>query len=71
MKTAYVIYDRPLDYPNHVVVRIWNLDGGQLKPTIFFMTFKTLAKARKFIPPGLVRTERLPEDDPVILESWL
>jgi len=31
----------------------------------------TLEEVRKFIPSGLVLFHRSPEDDPVIVESWL
>jgi hypothetical protein len=31
----------------------------------------TLEEARELVPPGLARIDRDPDDDPVIVESWL
>jgi hypothetical protein len=62
-----VIYDRPLDAPAHVVVRLW--DGE--RPTSCAWTFPTIEEARASIPDWLVRLEPHRDDDPKILEVWL
>ena len=68
---VWVIYDHPKDYPHHFVVRAQIIIDGQTihgSPRLF----ATLGHARKYgIPPGLVCFQRAPEDDPVIVESWL
>jgi hypothetical protein len=70
---AYVIYDHPRDYPNHFVVRPHLLDDrrgkGHASPNGFL--FDTLKQARDFIPKGMVRVQRHPTDDSVIVESYI
>lgn len=63
----WTVYEKPKDYPNDFVVRIFNFD----KPTNVVHTAKTLEEVRRFIPEGLYRLERLPQDDPCIVEVWL
>ncbi len=62
----WTIYDSPSDYPGKVVVRLFMNDT----PTKTGYVADSLATARAFIPQGLVRMERHPEDDPTILETW-
>ena len=63
----WTVYDHPKDYPNDFVVRVWNYD----KPTKIVHTGKTLEDARRHIPDGLIKLDRLPQDDPCIVEVWL
>lgn len=63
----YVIYDHPRDYPNCFVVRLW--EGG--RPTLTHVLASSLDHARKQVPHGLTRIPRVPQDDPVIVETWI
>lgn len=64
---VWVIYQRPKDYPRKFVARLWNLD----EPTATALVADTLEEVRGLLPAGLVRIERNPLDDPVILEAWV
>jgi hypothetical protein len=74
------IYDRPRDFPDHVVVRKWTFTGdGTITPEQGVTTFDV----RELSPRGAVSAARahckrlgltfLPRtrnDDPVLVESW-
>lgn len=67
----YTIYDHPLDYPNHYVVRPWTVTGGgEPVPGTPTLT-ATLDEARSLIPGGLHRIDATPGEDQAILETWL
>ena len=63
----FVIYDHPLDYPGHFVVRRWM--GG--KPTEDFAIADSIETARTEVPPGMYRLPRQSGEDKVILETWI
>jgi hypothetical protein len=63
----FVIYDHPLDYPGHFVVRRWL--GG--KPTDSFIIADSLTAARVEVPPGMHRLPHQPGEDAVIVETWI
>ena len=63
----YCIYDRPLDHPNHFVVRRWH----GLTPDKSCELCDSLREARNVVPRGLTCLSRLPQDDPTIVEVWL
>lgn len=68
----YVIYDRPRDYPDKIVIRKWII-GPELKPlpTRFITLHDTVDAAREALAPlRLYRQERDPADDPVIVDVW-
>ena len=85
--TFYVIYDKPLDYPNHFVVRRHfiaseaskTIDPRDVMPTddpgvVCERTAQltlTLEDARMLIPQGLHRLPRELNDDPNIVEVWI
>jgi len=67
---AFAIYHKPLDYPDHWVVRRWfSLSDGRVVPDVVPRLADTLAEARALVPPGLVRMTDSP--DPFLFESWL
>lgn len=67
----YVIYDRPKDAPEHYVVRRWEvLRNGSLRDCEAF-GYKRLEDARKIIPSWATCVNRMPGDDPAILEVWI
>jgi len=75
----YTIYGHPSDHPDHFVVRGStvqpgagpNRQGSTIVQDTDCQLADTLEAARELIPDeGLYCLERLPEDDPVILEVW-
>ena len=69
----WCIYRGPKDHP-HVpfVVRRWEIRRGMEPiPTRDAWAAESLAAARTVIPPGKVKLDRSPDDDPVIVEVWL
>lgn len=67
----FTIYERPRDYPDGYVVRAADITAGTVTHDRAAPTAPTLAEARALVPPGLMRFERHPEDDAVIVETWL
>jgi len=69
----WVIYERPSDFPDAWVVRKWRTGpGGRLEVALTCNTFDSLERARaEGVPAGTVRIHRGPNDDPVIVETWL
>jgi hypothetical protein len=67
----WVIFDHPRDFPDKFVIRIQeaSASGVRHRPEVWLRD--SLEEARKVIPPGLVRIERDPSDDSVIVESWI
>lgn len=66
----WVIYYHPKDFPDKFVARRFNLD----QPTPDHITSDSLEGIRSALlekEPGLVCLTRAPEDDPVILETWI
>lgn len=71
--TLYVVYDHPRDHPEMFVVRrqVTMRDGGVV-PDGDALGFTTLEAARKHcLELGLTCLARHPDDDPVIVETWL
>lgn len=69
---TWTIYDHPKDFPNHVVVRPWEVvSGGHIEPGPQWLC-ESLEQARELLAPlRLHRLDRQPEDDPTIMETWL
>lgn len=71
--SLWTVYDHPRDFPDHFVARRFSMRSG--KPTSDVLTAPTLALLRKLLQDGvdyrLTRLERAPDDDPVIVETWL
>lgn len=66
--SVWTVYDHPRDWPDYYVAREWKLD----EPTDNFECYRDLERLRRAMQTkGLVRLERNPGDDPVILETWL
>ena len=66
----WTIYERPTDYPDCFVVRMWNMSARFVEPGEAH-TFPTLEAAREFLPQGLWPIPRSPEDDEKIVETWV
>ena len=68
----YAIYEHPLDFPDHFVVRRWEVRGGEIiKHELMGPPAVTLQLARRQIPRGCVKLERHPEDDVALAETWI
>jgi hypothetical protein len=67
----FTVYDHPSDYPDSFVVRrhIVQKDGDTIKDEIRLAD--TLMGARDLLPPGVYNLGRYPQDDPVIIETWV
>lgn len=61
------IYERPADYPDKYVARLWDLQ----RPTGLIAIADTLEEARAAVPPGMVPLARDERDDPCIVETWI
>lgn len=67
----YVIYDKPADWPNGFVVRVWIVSRAIVVPgPVLGSDVATLEEARALVPVGHVNIGRNPEDDPTIVEVW-
>jgi hypothetical protein len=70
----WVIYDHPLDFPKHFVVRLWLIQAGRIEVTNGVWLRDDLAGARAVIKancPGGYRLDRWDGDDPAIVEVWI
>lgn len=64
----WVVYENPSDFPGQTVARKWLEPGGATR-TIMRGSLKSLRD--NFHLSGLVRVERHPSDDLVVVEAWL
>jgi len=69
----YVIYENPRELPRPgFVTRMWIIEAtGEQRPSLWATVTNTIEEARSTVPDGLYRLDRSPDDDPVIVESWL
>jgi hypothetical protein len=67
----FVVYFNTQDYPSRYVVRRWLCVAPEPRPTADVQDFATLEEARASLSPTLCRLERHPNDDPVIVETWV
>jgi hypothetical protein len=63
----WTVYRHPTDAPGMYVARMWL----ETRPTLEKFEAPTLEEVRAMLPPGLHRLERHPQDDPVIVETWI
>lgn len=61
----------PIDCPGLYVARMHVAGAGVGAATSAAVSGFTLEEVRAVLPPGMIRFERFPNDDPVIVESWL
>lgn len=71
----YVIFDHPLDFPEHVVISLQMVPmggDGRVFRDPHVLAFETLDDARAWCARrGLCCLPRDPEDDPKIVETWI
>ena len=63
----WVVYDKPTDFPNQFVARKWMNEIA----TDELLFSENLPELRRQLPPNLCCLERMPGDDPKIVEVWL
>ena len=70
---VYTIYETPLDFPDHYVVRKWRIVNSQINPISdgVLGISKTLEGARKLLPDGCTCLPRDQMDEVQIVESWI
>lgn len=70
--TQWVIYKHPKDHPEHYVLRATYIsDAHNLTQDPMAWKHSKIEVLRKLVPPGYVRMDRHPDDDPVIAEVWI
>lgn len=69
--SIWTVYDKPADFPTMYVARRWEVVGPVLVATNEALFAYELERLRDQLPPGLIRLPRNPNDDPVIVETWL
>lgn len=68
-----VIYDKPLDFPESFIGRIWDIDKGKAMPTNTFIVRDSIEEIREDILNAgfFYKFERAAGDDPSIVETWM
>jgi hypothetical protein len=70
--THWVIYKHPKDHPDRYVLRATYItDAHNIMVDPMAWVHKDVEVLRRILPPGLVKIDRHPNDDPVILETWI
>lgn len=70
MLAIWTVCVNTTDYPGKFVARAHYVGDGT-SVGLRVLQADTLAGLRKLLPPGLVMMPRLPDDDPVIVETWM
>ena len=66
----FVIFERPLDYPGHFVVRRQFALRGRVGLDVVPRLAASLEEARQLVPPGLYRQPRQDGEAAFIVETW-
>jgi hypothetical protein len=70
----WTVYERPLDYPDKFVARLFEIEGEGAKPTANIIITPDLQTLREILTLELHLSVCLPRhesDDPQIVECWL
>ena len=68
---VWVIYDRPKDYPDGHIARLWTVTKDEIKATEETVTGTLEHMRQVFAAKGLVHLDRMEGDDPIIVETWI
>ena len=72
LMVQYAIYDHPKDAPDSWVVREWWIMENEREPLpALARAFNTLEEARDYLPEGLTKIARHPDDDVSLVEAWV
>jgi hypothetical protein len=69
--SMWAIYESPKDFPGLWVARRHEVAGAKTYATTDYFVGESKGEVLKKIPPGLHRLERMPDDEPQIVEVWL
>jgi hypothetical protein len=71
--SLYVVFCDPSDYPGQYVIRrqVVTPSGAIEHDPQPLCVGRTLGYVRMFLPPGLTRMNRDPNDEPQIVEVWI
>ncbi|HET9538090.1 MAG TPA: hypothetical protein VFP43_22545 [Mesorhizobium sp.] len=69
----WTVYDHPKDYPDCYVARMFEVDAEGPRATGSIIIMESLERLRDTLAfeMHLTPMKRNPEDDPVIVETWL
>ena len=67
--SMWVVYDHPRDYPNSYVARLWR--GETPTESVIICKDITVLREMLLAEMHLVRLDRMPNDEPQIMEVWL
>lgn len=68
----FVVTDHPSDHPEHYVARLGVARSGGYEVTAFAILDPRLDGLQAILEAlGFVKLDRSPQDDPVILETWI
>lgn len=69
--TMFTVYKNPSDFPPGYALRKWSItERGPIAEEGRGGVW-SLDEIRAMIPPGLHRMDRMPEDEPCIVEVWI
>ena len=72
LAVVVAVYDHPKDYPHSYVARVHIVGNGMHWPsTRTYIVRDSLEAVREAIPAEMHRMNRLPTDDPCIVETYL
>lgn len=68
----WVIYDHPKDMPHVFVARRWLVNARGQRATDLVLIDDDIERLRDQMEMrGLIKLDRHPDDDPVVLETWV
>lgn len=67
----WTIFEHPLDYPEHFVVRRFTVTRRGPVPDPYCTVVNNLIEARLCVPPDCTLFARDPRDHPSIVETWM
>ena len=69
--TFVAIYEKPADYPDGYIARVWIVLQGVSIPTEWEERRDTYEEIQGIMPDFLQNIGRMPNDDPCVKEVWI
>jgi hypothetical protein len=68
-----IVYERPADFPDECVARLWLTRRGVAEPVMTGLVLRSasLETLRELLPLGLHCLPREPDDEESIVETWI